>query len=170
LLNCAANAPVTVNSGDNDGYEVNPANACTSGAGVAQDNQSGTSDIAACNDPGKDRHLFWNYGASIPAGSTIDGVVVRLDAFADNSGNSPAMCVELSWDGGITWSAAQTTPLLGTPQTTYLLGSPTDTWGHVWTPTELADGSLVVRVTDIAIKTDRKFSLDWVAVDITYTH
>lgn len=80
------------------------------------------------------------------------------------------MCVELSWDGGFTWTATKTTPVLGTLQTANLLGSPTDTWGHVWSPTELADGNLVLRVTDIATQPGRKFSLDWVAVDITYAH
>ncbi len=170
MLNCAADAPVTVSSGHNDGYEITSSNACASGGGLAVDDKSGKGNVADCSDPGKDRHLFWNYGASIPSGATIDGVVVRLDAFADNTGNSPAICAELSWDGGITWTAAQTTPVLGTSQATYLLGSPSDTWGHVWTPAQLADGSLVVRLTDIAVKNDRDFSLDWVAVDITYTY
>ncbi len=134
------------------------------------DAKSGTSNIAACDDPGKDRHLFWNYGVSIPAGSTIDGIVVRLDALTDATGNAPAICAELSWDGGTTWTGAQTTPVLSKLHATYLLGSPADTWGHVWTPAQLIDGNLVVRLTDIAIRTDRKFSLDWVAVDVTYTH
>lgn len=169
LLSCSANAPVTVNSGDNNGYEVSPAYACTNGAGLAVDNNSGTSDIYSCSDPGKDRHLFWNYGAAIPTGSAINGIAVQLQVNANSATNNPAVCVELSWDGGVTWTAARVTPLLTTGLVSYILGSSADGWGHAWTPAEVADSSLVVRLTDIASKTDRNFSLDWVAVEITYT-
>lgn len=160
---------MTINSGDNDGYEVTPANACASDGATAHDNSSGTSAIADCGDAGKDRHLFWNYGAIIPVGATINGIEVRLDTKANSSANSPSICVELSWDGGTTWTAPQATSVLGSGLTTFLLGSATNTWGRAWTPAELADANFRVRLTDIAGASSQGFALDWVAVNVTYT-
>ncbi len=59
----------------------------------------------ACDDPGKDKHRFSAYGLTLPAGATITGIEVRLDAKANAPAGSPVMCVELSWDGGATWTA-----------------------------------------------------------------
>ena len=160
---------MTVNSGDNDGYESGTGNACASGSGSAHDNQSGTSSTPSCSDPGRDRHLFWNYGAALPSGATVNGISVRLDAWTNLTTIAAAICVELSWDGGTTWTAAQIAPLIGTAQATYLLGSASDLWGHAWTPAELANGALVVRLTNSATAINGAFDLDWVAIAITYT-
>ena len=78
------------------------------------------------------------------------------------------MCVELSWDGGTTWTAASETPVLGKSEATFILGSASDAWGRTWSPADLADGGFLVRITDVASKPDRDFRLDWVAVQVTY--
>jgi hypothetical protein len=78
------------------------------------------------------------------------------------------MCVSLSWDNGVTWTAWKSTPNLTTDEATYILGSSSDTWGHVWTSSELGNVNFQVRVVDVASDTSRDFSLDWVAVNITY--
>jgi hypothetical protein len=94
---------------------------------------------------------------------------VRLDANSANAADSPFICVELSWDGGATWSTTRVTTLLGYGLATFVEGSAIDTWGHSWTPAELSDGSFVVRLTDVATASNRGFALDWVAVQVTYT-
>ena len=115
-----------------------------------------------CGDANRDKHDFFNYG--LTPGATINGIEVRLDAKVDQVKNSPAICAQLSWDGGATWTAAKTTPALTTTETTYILGGPTDTWGHSWTSTELSNANFRVRLTDVATSIVRDFSLDWVAV------
>ncbi|MCJ7509914.1 MAG: hypothetical protein MUP14_03385, partial [Dehalococcoidia bacterium] len=79
------------------------------------------------------------------------------------------MCVDLSWDGGTTWTAAKTTANLTTSQQTYTLGSVSDNWGHTWSSTEFSNANFRLRITDIASSTTRNFRLDWVAVQVTYT-
>ena len=160
---------MTANSGDNDGYEVTPGNACASDGLLAHDNSSGTTAVAACADAGKDRHVFWNYGVAISTGATINGIEVRLDASANSSANSPSICVELSWDGGTSWGTPLSTSVLGSGVTTFLFGSGTDTWGRAWTPAELADANFRVRLTDMAGDSSQGFALDWDAVSVTYT-
>ena len=81
---------------------------------------------------------------------------------------TPKMCVQLSWDGGATWTAAKTTPTLGASETAYLLGGSSDTWGRTWSDTNFTNTNLRVRVINVASSTARDFSLDWVAVRVTY--
>ena len=94
---------------------------------------------------------------------------MRLDVSAPTVAVSPAICVELSWDSGSTWTGFKTTPALTSTQTTYLLGGPTDLWGRTWSHSEFDNGSLVVRLTDTTLAGSKNFALDWVAVNVTYT-
>lgn len=169
LLSCTANAAVTTGSGDNNGFQLNPGNACANDAAFAEDTNSGSNTTSSCTDAGKDRHLFYNYGFSILAGSTIDGIEVRLDAWADATGGGPFMCVELSWNGGTTWTAAKTTTSLGTTEATFTLGTSADTWGRTWASTDFADANFRVRITNVATNANRDFRLDWAAVQVTYS-
>ena len=60
---------------------------------------------------------------------------------------------------------------LTTAEATYLLGSAADTWGRTWTTTQLSNTNFRLRVTNVASGSSansRDFSLDWVAVRITY--
>lgn len=169
FANCTANAAVTTNSGDNNGFQLNPGNACADDAAFAEDTNGGTANSTACNSTSRDRHLFYNYGFSIPASSTINGIEVRLDAWADSTANTPAMCVELSWNGGTSWTAAKTTPTLGATQATFILGTASDTWGRTWASTDFSNTNFRVRITNVAGSTAREFRLDWAAVEVTYT-
>ena len=167
---CSATTPASVNSGDNDGFQVNPIDACTDGGGYAQDIDSGTSTKMACGDLGKDRQLFYDYGLAIPSGSVVEGIEVRVDAWFDGSlGAVALMCIELSWDSGTTWTVAKMTPPLTTAETTHVLGSPHDSWGRAWADADLLDVNFRVRVTNLATNIDHDFSLDWVAVQVTHT-
>ena len=163
---------MTSSAGDNNGFESSPANAQADGGGVARDVNSGTNNNASCTATSKDKHRFYNYNISLPGPATVLGIEVRLDAFVDAVGsNAPVMCVQLSWDGGTTWTTTKQTPTLTTTEATYLLGSAADTWGRAWTATNLTNTNFRVRVIDIASGSNantRDFSLDWVAVRVTY--
>jgi hypothetical protein len=82
------------------------------------------------------------------------------------------MCVEISTDGGLSWTAPQTTGILGSSQATYILGGPTATWGRsgnpAWSVANFAPGNLRVRITNVATSTSRDFRLDWVAARVHY--
>jgi hypothetical protein len=166
LLNPTANAAVTSGSGDNNGFQTNPANAHTDGGGVAVDTDSGNGTSTSCSSNRKDRHIYRDY--NISPGATINGIEVRLDAFADSTSGTPRMCVQLSWDGGATWTAAKTSANLTTSEATYLLGGATDTWGRTWSSSNFSNTNFRVRITNIASSTARDFSLDWVAVRVYY--
>ncbi len=164
----SANAAVTASAGDNNGFQTNPANAYADDGLFAVDTNSGTNTNTVCTNTGKERHLYYNYGFSLPSGAAINGIEVRLDARADSTAGSPRMCVQLSWDGGVTWTATKTTAILTTAEATYLLGGAADTWGRTWASGEFSNANFRVRVINVASSTARDFSLDWVAVRVTY--
>ena len=163
-----ANAPETTSAGDNNGFETNPANGYVADTAFAVDANSGTNTIASCTNAGKDKHAFFNYGITVPAGLTVAGIEVRLDAKADDTAGAPQMCVQLSWNGGLSWTAAQTTPTLTTSTATYVLGGAANLWGRTWTIANTANSSFRLRIIDVAASTGRTFSLDGVAVRVTY--
>jgi hypothetical protein len=162
-------AAVTSGSGDNNGYQTNPANAFADDGLYAVDTNSGTGTSTSCTSTQKDRHRFYNYGFNIPAGAAIQGIEVRLNSRVDSTSGSPRICVELSWNGGATWTAAKTSATLSTSETTYLLGGVTDTWGRTWASGDFSDANFRVRLTSVASSTSRDFSLDWVAVRVRYS-
>ena len=170
LLGCAANAAVTSSSGDNNGFQTNPGNACANDGAYAEDTDSGTGTSTSCTNTGKDRHLYYNYGISLPASSVINGIEVRLDGLVDSTTGSPRYCVELSWNGGTWWTTAKVMASnLTTSEATYTLGTAADTWGRTWTTTELGDANLRVRIISRASNVSRDFRLEWAAVRVTYT-
>lgn len=154
--------------GDGNGYETNATRAYSANSLYATDSNSGNGNGTNCTGSDKDKHRYYNYGFSLPSGSTIDGIEIRLDGRADSTTGSPKFCVQLSWDGGTTWTSAKSSNNLTTNNATYTLGGSSDNWERVWTDTEMNDSNLRVRVIDVSSST-RTFSLDWVAAKVYYS-
>jgi hypothetical protein len=163
-----ADVPVTSSAGDRNGFETNRANAYADDGLFAVDTNSGTSSSTSCTSSNKDKHLFYNYNFSLPAGTAIKGIEVRLDAKVDSTSGSPKLCVQLSWNGGSSWTSAKSTPRLTTSEASYILGSAADLWGRSWTTGNFSNSSFRVRVISVASSSSRDFSLDWVAVRVTH--
>ena len=54
-------------------------------------------------------------------------------------------------------------------ETTYAFGTTSDTWGHTWSTTQLNTTNFRLRIIDASSVTTRDFSLDYVAISVTYT-
>lgn len=164
----AAQAAVTSGSGDNNGFQTSAASMLVDDGVFAVDTNSGTSTSTSCTATQKDRHVLSNFGFSIPAGSTIQGIEVKLNSRADSTSGSPRFCVQLSWDGGATWTNTITSGTLSTAETIYIVGGVTNTWGRTWTDSNFSNANFRVRLTMVASNTSRDFSLDWVGVQVRY--
>ena len=164
----SANAAVTASAGDNNGFQTTPGNAYADDGLFAVDTDSGTGTSTSCTANGKDKHVYRDYSFGLPGSATIQGIEVRLDAKVDNTANAPKTCVQLSWNGGTSWTAAKTTATLSTTEATYILGGAADTWGRTWANANFSNANFRVRVINVASSTARDFSLDWVAVRVTY--
>jgi hypothetical protein len=165
----ASQAAVTSSSGDNNGFQTSAANMLVDDGLFAVDTNSGTSTSTSCAATQKDRHVLSNFGFSIPAGSTIQGIEVKLNSKVDSTSGSPRFCVELSWNGGASWTTAITSGTLSTAETMYIVGGVSNTWGRTWTNTDFDNANFRVRLVMVASNTSRDFSLDWVGVQVRYT-
>ena len=150
--------------GDNDGFEMDPTGAYADGGGYAHD-QDGVND----------RHRYYNYNFNIPPGMIIQGIQVYLDGWVNRSdvGGRGWYELELSWDGGNSWTAARSTPYLPFSSSgIYVVGGEQDPWRREWTVSELSNANFRVRITSRASGTDvelRDFFLDWISVRVNYS-
>jgi hypothetical protein len=140
-----------------NGFEVTPS-AAYADAGLTAQNIDGNGDS----------HLYYNYGLNIPTGATIKGIEVRLDWYLDSDNGTNGMSVDLSWNGGLNWAAAQTDYAESTAEHTATLGGPADSWNRAWNPGEFSNANFRVRVTCASDDPSRDFYLDWVPVSIYY--
>ena len=100
----------------------------------------------------------------VPGGDEIEGIAVKLEGAHLGGGQ---IAVELSWDGGATYTTSgQTTASFGETDTVVVLGGPSDTWGRSWSPGEFSDANFRVRVTGDAIGASEEVRLDAIQVRV----
>lgn len=171
LRPCSTQAATTTKAGDGNGFEVTPEEACDDDSVFAADVDSGTGVANSCAAPAKDRHRFGGFGLGVPTTATsILGIEVFADLFADGTAGNPTACIRLSWNGGTTWTAY--TPLgatLTTTETMYLFGGAGSTWGRTWTGAELDDARFLVEIVSVTRDNSRDLFLDGLMVRVTYT-
>jgi hypothetical protein len=165
----SANNAQTSSAGDNNGYQTGPTNAYLADGVFATDASSGTNTNTSCTNNGKDKHLFYNYNFNIPTLTTVNGIEVRLNAKVNSTSSAPKICIQISWNGGTSWTTAKNTTTLTITNTTYTLGTNADTWGRTWALGDFSNANFRIRVIDVAGSTARTFSLDSIAVNVTYT-
>jgi hypothetical protein len=164
----AANSAVTTKAGDKNGYQTTPANAYLADGLFAIDTNSGTNTSTSCTNNSKDKHDFYTYSLNVPGTATIQGIEVKLTGKVNSTTGSPMFCIQLSWNGGISWTNAQSTSTLSTTNAAYLLGTSIDTWGRTWSETDFTNANFRLRIIDVAGSTSSTFSLDEVTVQVTY--
>ena len=116
---------------------------------------------------------YYGYNFNIAAGNLVNGITVQLDAWQSGGAGKGYLDVQLSNDGGSTWTTARRIPstgFLATTETTYYAGDSSDTWGLSWTIAQLNSDASRVRVT--AQKdggSNPAWRLDWIPVTVTYS-
>jgi hypothetical protein len=105
---CVSGSNAADTGGNGNGYESLPNNACASDGSVATDASTGTGARSAV---ARTRPTI-----GIGSGGTRSGcrersrrrrITVRADVGMNNNGGTSVFCVELSWDGGTTWTTAK---------------------------------------------------------------
>jgi hypothetical protein len=171
----SSNAADTAGAGDNNGYESNPSRACATDNSYALDQNSGTGGSQSCGvgvtpDATKDRHRFWGFAFGLPPSvSSVNGIRVQADLKLDAISGSHSLCAQLSWDAGTTWTTIKSLPLTVASETSYVFGTTTDTWGHGWSLAQLNPTNFRLRIIDASTASARDFSLDYVAISVSYS-
>jgi hypothetical protein len=155
-------ANATDTGGTGNGFEGAPTGAYANGGTVAT-NASGIGD----------RHRYMGYNFNLPPGATINGIVVRADWWT-NVMSGTSLGIELSWNGGTTWTTVKTQSSQSTSDTNNkTVGANNDTWGRTWSASDFSSANFRVRVTSnctgSSTCSSRTFSLDWLPVTVYYT-
>ena len=168
FLACSANLATTTGAGDNNGFQTNPAAGCTNTTTLATDTSTGTGTTDVCTGATKDRHQYYNFGASIAAGKTIDGIEIRAALSENNTTGTTRVCAELSWNAGTSWTAAKSVLLTTTAETTFTYGGAADVWGRTWATTEFTNANFRLRLTNSATVTNKNILLRNLGLRVTY--
>ena len=156
FLDPSTNAADT--GGMGHGFEINPEGAYSDGGSYAE---------APFGDG--DRHRYGGYGVSLPGGAAVDGIEVRADWWMDMGYMDAELCVDLSWDGGVSWTTQKCDFAMDVwIERTAVLGSSSDTWGHTWTTDELSNSNFLVRVQCWSPFFEDSVALDWIPVKVYY--
>ncbi len=140
-------------------------NGWTNGANALNGSDDGVYATASGNNVDQG---FRDFGFTVPAGSIVDGITAKANAFSSDSSGCQ-LSARLSWNGS-SFSSYKTASLNGNSAAVLTFGSSSDTWGHIWDPTELTNANfrLQIRNVDSGSSCSGTTSLDWVTASVTY--
>jgi hypothetical protein len=107
-----------------------------------------------------------DYGFTIPAGATINGIEVQVEGRSAVAG-TVNYGVGVSWDTGTSWTTEKTDSYTTTTDATDTFGGATDTWGRTWTVAELANANFQFRIHKISGTPN--LEIDFIQIRVFYT-
>lgn len=126
---------------------------------------------------GTDCLALFNFGFTIPAGATIDGIEVLIEGHSVGAATAPILVVGASMNSpSVPGTFSQTLngilPLpAGPPDIQTVDGSPTDLWGAAWTPASINSATFGVDMfgTDNNFVGSSTYNVDDVRVVVYFT-
>jgi len=110
---------------------------------------------------------WYNFGFSIPAGATIDGIEILAEGHKTSAGGESTDDIEFSWDGGVNYTtSSKSVTFPDITDTTETAGGAADTWGRSWTVSEFSNANFRVRFTAAGTK---GMFVDHIQIRVTYT-
>ncbi len=110
-------------------------------------------------------HQYADHSLVVPGSNTIQGIIIKLELSGTTGAGT--VDVQLSWDGGSSWTSAKSTPTLSTTDAVYTLGSPSDLWGRSWSTSDFSNANFRIRV--IGNVSSNTIRLDAVQVRVYHT-
>lgn len=124
---------------------------------------------ATCNGTGSDYLVARNYGFTVPAGATINGILVRVEASEHSGGTEPLLAQLQDATAALIGSSKSTSnegSISGTTKAVYTYGSTSDLWGATLDDTIVNDPDFGVRLW---FTTAHDVRVDFVTLAIEYT-
>lgn len=139
---------------------------------ITADDGSDADGSAAAKDEQMNYLVGSNFGFSIPAGATIDGIEARIGDASDNQADAGITHVIIYKDNSTPGNDLETgeTIISSTP-TNYDYGGATELWGLSWTPSEINASTFQLRISMNAngFGSGGNPAVDFLAVNIHYT-
>lgn len=140
------------------------------GNAVSSNNNDAT---ASVNDNQTTNYLRCvGYGFSIPAGATINGIIVSVERAASNTSAVRDAAMRLVKAGVIQATDRSTTTFYPTSDTYEDHGGSTDLWGTTWTPADINNanfGAAFASVKPVTSGGARTVNVDHIRVTVDYT-
>jgi hypothetical protein len=137
------------------------ATAWTNPTNVLSDNAAD----ATCNAGASSQYLVArNFGLAIPAGSTISGITIRVEASEHSPGNE-VLRAQLQDHTGALIGTSKTVTLSGTTKLVYTFGGAADSWGATLTDAIVNDADFGVRLW---FTTSHDVRIDFVTLAVEY--
>jgi len=118
-------------------------------------------------------YSWYNFGLSIPAGATIKGIEVSVEAKADSTtycGDGTKISLRLTKNKNDGVGGTGLTPTLTSSDAVYTLGSPTDLWYTTWSPSDFGTDFGVSYVSGLCASTPTTlYSIDQIRIKVYYT-
>jgi len=119
----------------------------------------------------------YNFGFTVPADATIDGIVVEVNRRSMIAGSGKDFRVQLGKGVGgaglVGSNKADTATIWPSTLTVATYGGPTDLWGTTWTPAEVNDSSTDARFTvSLSCRADIQnadVAVDFIRVTVYYS-
>ncbi|MFH1585335.1 MAG: hypothetical protein ABIB79_01030, partial [archaeon] len=109
-----------------------------------------------------------NYSFGVPAGATIDGIEVSVEAQCSGKGcGSVNVLVDLSWDGGSTYTSTKSNTWT-TTESLQTYGGDSDKWGRTWSADEFSNSTFRARMTKTTDNAGN-LNVDHIKIRVYYT-
>lgn len=113
------------------------------------------------------QHDWYNFAFGVPAGAAIDGIKVDLEGAQYSAGGTTGIAVEMSWDGGATYTASTyEVAYVGATDSVQTIGGAADKWGRSWAVADFSDANFRICLTHTGTK---RVQLDLLTVTVYYT-
>lgn len=120
------------------------------------------------NRAGSANQDFYNFGVSIPAGSTIDGIIVSIEG-KNYSKKQPNFRVRLSYDAGSNYTGTKDTGAYSSESYKEVGGS-ADAWSRTWAVGDFSNANFRVHINNVGDNAVATYeNCDHVRVKIYYT-
>jgi hypothetical protein len=133
------------------------------------DNAFTSNDVYATSTATTQSQQYANFGFSIPAGSTINGIEALVEGKNSKLTGTRKFDIILSGDNGSAFTTSKTTENLSTTDAVYTLGTSIDLWGGTWDQSKFSDANFRVKITSTFNQSPRTMHLDHLQVKVYYT-
>lgn len=140
----------------------------STGTWITPDNAFADDGTYAVSNGLNSEQAWKNFAFGIPAGATIDGIEAVVNGFS--SANPDTIEIFLSWDNGVSYTAAKSGTFSGSGADEDLtFGGATDTWGRTWSDTEFSDANFRVKLKEKTNPAVDVANVDSIKIKVFYT-
>ena len=111
---------------------------------------------------------WYDFGFVIPAGCSIDGIEVSIEARKAGDGSNGAD-VEISWGGGSTYTSTGYDFIASLSEQIFTLGGLGNTWGRTWAVSDFSNANFRIRLNMKGSGVAYRTYVDHIQVKVYYT-